>query len=288
MSRLVEEAFPEFEPKATEYMKLTRFLAGLDQGLQMKCHERGVKTFEEAFQVATQAERARQAAKLVPPTPCPSISSVTTAAQSVNTIDNDASLRKIVLHLTDTVRDLSHNFSTVKLALNNNSRRSRHDAYSPGRSQRSPSPCGRTSESYTSARRPARGYSPTGRPGFHHPSPEPYPKYPSHRGMDNPRQGYYTHHLRDREFSPHRMVRSRDFYPEGFSPDHYHDYRDDNRRQSRYPMLDGENNAFHCRSPSPLRKRVSFQDHNNRSQGHQRQAYSYYRDQGDHQQGNFN
>lgn len=138
MSILVEEAFPEFEPKATEYMKLTRFLAGLDQGLQIKCHERGVKTFEEAFQVATQAERARQAAKLVPPTPCPSISSVTTAAQSVNTIDNDASLRKIVLHLTDTVRDLSHNFSTVKLALNNNSRRSRHDAYSPGRSQRSP------------------------------------------------------------------------------------------------------------------------------------------------------
>lgn len=128
----------------------------------MKCHERGVKTFEEAFQVATQAERARQAAKLVPPTPCPSISSVTTAAQSVNTIDNDASLRKIVLHLTDTVRDLSHNFSTVKLALNNNSRRSRHDAYSPGRSQRSPSPCGRSSESYTSARRSARGYSPTG------------------------------------------------------------------------------------------------------------------------------
>lgn len=119
MSRLVEEAFPEFEPKATEYMKLTRFLAGLDQGLQIKCHERGVKTFEEAFQVATQAERARQAA----PTPCPSISSVTTAAQSVNTIDNDASLRKIVLHLTDTVRDLSHNFSnfSVKLALNNNS-----------------------------------------------------------------------------------------------------------------------------------------------------------------------
>ena len=37
-----------------------RFLAGLDQELQIKCHERGVKTFKEAFDIATPMERARQ------------------------------------------------------------------------------------------------------------------------------------------------------------------------------------------------------------------------------------
>ncbi len=51
-------------------MRLSRFLAGLDQELQIKCYERGVKTFKEAFQVATQAERARTAAKLVQPVSC--------------------------------------------------------------------------------------------------------------------------------------------------------------------------------------------------------------------------
>ncbi len=65
--RLVKEAFPDFEQNASEYMRLSRFLAGLDQELQIKCHERGVKTFKEAFQVATQAERARTAAKLIQP-----------------------------------------------------------------------------------------------------------------------------------------------------------------------------------------------------------------------------
>ena len=39
--RLVKEAFPDFEDNAAEYMKMSRFLAGLDQELQIKCHERG-------------------------------------------------------------------------------------------------------------------------------------------------------------------------------------------------------------------------------------------------------
>lgn len=55
--RLVKEAFPEFEHNATEYMKMSRFIAGLDQELQVKCHERGVKTFTEACEVASQAAR---------------------------------------------------------------------------------------------------------------------------------------------------------------------------------------------------------------------------------------
>ena len=71
--RLVKEAFPDFEHNASEYMKMSRFIAGLDQELQVKCHERGVKTFTEAFQVASQAERARQAARLVMPVSSPNV-----------------------------------------------------------------------------------------------------------------------------------------------------------------------------------------------------------------------
>ncbi len=65
--RLVKEAFPDFEQNASAYMKLSRFLVGLDQELQIKCHKRGVKTFKDAYQVTTQAEEAHTAAKLVQP-----------------------------------------------------------------------------------------------------------------------------------------------------------------------------------------------------------------------------
>lgn len=50
--RLVKEVFPDFEHNASEYMKMSRFIAGLVQELQVKCHERGVKTLTEAFEVA--------------------------------------------------------------------------------------------------------------------------------------------------------------------------------------------------------------------------------------------
>lgn len=78
--RSVKEALPAFEPHATECMKLTCILAGLDQEL----HGREVKTFQKAFEIATQVERARQAAKLLPPTP--SVSSGGATARSVSII----------------------------------------------------------------------------------------------------------------------------------------------------------------------------------------------------------
>lgn len=124
--RLVKEAFPDFEHNASEYMKMSRFLAGLDQELQIKCHERGVKTFQEAVEIATQAERARQAAKLVTPFPSTSIA----PAQSVNTVSNsDVFLRKAVQELTATVSDLSRNLAALKLKVTNHSGENPYDKY---------------------------------------------------------------------------------------------------------------------------------------------------------------
>ena len=80
------------------------FIAGLDQELQVKCHEIGVQTFNQAFEVTCQAEHTHQAARLVMP-----VSSANVAIrhictmQSVNSIgDNDNELRKTVQNLTAT------------------------------------------------------------------------------------------------------------------------------------------------------------------------------------------
>ncbi len=129
--RLVKEAFPDFEQNASEYMRLSRFLAGLDQELQIKCHERGVKTFKEAFQVATQAERARTAAKLIQPVS--SSMRENSMAQSVNAISdtNTLFLKQAVVDLTNTVKDLSKDVSALKLQLYD--QRSRSQTPSPHR-----------------------------------------------------------------------------------------------------------------------------------------------------------
>ncbi len=64
-------------------MTMPRFIAGLDQELQVKFDERGVKTFTDAFNVAYQAERARQAARLVMPVPPTNVSKDNGSMQTV-------------------------------------------------------------------------------------------------------------------------------------------------------------------------------------------------------------
>lgn len=159
---------------------------------------RGVKAFQEAFDIATQAERARQAVKLLPPTPSSSSGGAT--AQSVNIIsESPAPLHKVVQDLTDTVRHLSKDLTDLKLTLNAQTIKSRHNTYSPTCAQRSPSPRGR-SPGHTTAARQARSFSPTTR---RQPSPQPYHMYPARFGVDRRRQDYYENHNRDRAFSPH-------------------------------------------------------------------------------------
>lgn len=61
ISRLVAEAFPEYDRAARDGEKFRRFLAGLDPALQAKCHEQGASDMEEALMVASRCERARLA-----------------------------------------------------------------------------------------------------------------------------------------------------------------------------------------------------------------------------------
>lgn len=86
---------------------MSRFIAGLDQELQIKCHERGMKTFQEAFEVAARAERALQAARLMSPLmPGATVQDVGTFP-SVNAVSNEQSyLKTAIQDLTNTVKDL--------------------------------------------------------------------------------------------------------------------------------------------------------------------------------------
>uniref|UniRef100_A0AAV2KA86 Uncharacterized protein n=1 Tax=Knipowitschia caucasica TaxID=637954 RepID=A0AAV2KA86_KNICA len=61
LSRLVAEAFPEYDKMAQNGEKFRRFLAGLDPGLRAKCHEQGATDLEEALMIAGRCERARMA-----------------------------------------------------------------------------------------------------------------------------------------------------------------------------------------------------------------------------------
>ncbi|XP_077358205.1 uncharacterized protein LOC144004677 [Festucalex cinctus] len=64
ISRLVEEAFPTYGDDAKSGEKFRRFIAGLDPYLQLRCHEQGVKTLEEALKFAVQIETAHQASRV--------------------------------------------------------------------------------------------------------------------------------------------------------------------------------------------------------------------------------
>lgn len=62
--RLVDDAFPTYGDEAKNGEKFRRFIAGLDPYLQLRCHEQGVKTLEEALQFAMQIEAAHLASKM--------------------------------------------------------------------------------------------------------------------------------------------------------------------------------------------------------------------------------
>lgn len=61
ISRLVAEAFPDYDRGAQNGEKFRRFLAGLDPGLRAKCHEQGATDLDEALTIAGRCERARMA-----------------------------------------------------------------------------------------------------------------------------------------------------------------------------------------------------------------------------------
>lgn len=69
LTRLVSEAFPEYDCRAREEETYRRFLAGLDINLVQKCHEHGARNLADAMRIAMQVERAMEASKLHGPSP---------------------------------------------------------------------------------------------------------------------------------------------------------------------------------------------------------------------------
>lgn len=200
--RLVKEAFPDFEHNASEYMKMFCFIAVLDQELQVKCHERGVKTFIEAFEIASQAERARQAAKLTMPASSANVAVRDMGtAQSVNSVrENDTEFRNAVQILTITVKDLSKDLDALKVKLDEQGRVQHCDRHLHVRPPRSPSPYGRCPD----VRSSSYGSPPSRYSHSHHSSPERYSPPRSRRHQE------YTHREPDRYQQPYRETRYSD------------------------------------------------------------------------------
>ena len=67
ISKLVNEAFPDYGSNAKKWEKFRRFVAGLDKYLQLKIHESGVTNLEDALTLAARIERAHEASKVAPP-----------------------------------------------------------------------------------------------------------------------------------------------------------------------------------------------------------------------------
>lgn len=64
ITRLVLQAFPDYDIIAQEGEKFRRFVAGLDPALQAKIHEQGATDMDQALIVACRCERARAAMQL--------------------------------------------------------------------------------------------------------------------------------------------------------------------------------------------------------------------------------
>ena len=56
--QLVEEAFPKYDAAGKDGEMFRRFVAGIDKALQIKIHEMGATTFDEALDIAVRVERA--------------------------------------------------------------------------------------------------------------------------------------------------------------------------------------------------------------------------------------
>ena len=60
ITTLVEEAFPNYDTAGKDGEKFRRFLAGIDKPLQIRIHEMGATSFNEALDVAVRVERANK------------------------------------------------------------------------------------------------------------------------------------------------------------------------------------------------------------------------------------
>lgn len=112
ISRLVDEAFPEYGDRAQREEKFRRFVAGLDPVLRSKCYEQGATDMEEAVIIAGRCENARNAMDMGYVT-ANVRHNVTAdgAVGNVNSVSDISGLYRTIERLTDEVKGM-------KVALN--------------------------------------------------------------------------------------------------------------------------------------------------------------------------
>lgn len=108
ISRLVDEAFPEYGERAQREEKFRRFLAGLDSVLRAKCHEQGATDLEEAVIIAGRCENARDAMKTdyITGNAAGSTTNDVGAVAAVYSVTDNGGLHRAVDRLTEEMRDM--------------------------------------------------------------------------------------------------------------------------------------------------------------------------------------
>lgn len=107
ISKLVDEAFPEYGDRAQREEKFRRFVAGLDPVLRTKCYEQGATDMEEAVTIAGRCENARNAFDMGHVTANVNHSQTADGiVANVNSVSDISGLYRAIDRLTDEVRGM--------------------------------------------------------------------------------------------------------------------------------------------------------------------------------------
>ena len=225
---LVEEAFPNYDSNAKEGETFRRFIAGLQRPLQVKIHEMGGATFDEALNIALRVERANdiQGSNI----------GVATVNQSKDTSAETHLTQLLLQRLNDVEKKLEQVSLDFKAATNIRETQMRPSVRSPRRrdfSQSYQSPSIQYKDGQYFDQLDERRHS---RSGFAHQSPHPY--------------DYQQRHA-----SPHvRRLRSPSPSPDTLR----YSWRNSNQQDQRSQYLGPQYRQQ--RSPSPRRYRDRYGD----------------------------
>ena len=199
ITTLVEEAFPKYDAAGKDGEKFRRFVAGIDKALQVKIHEMGATTFDEALDIAVRVERA----SLIGQTWTPLDQTIASTSSKTDALTSEV-LEK-VLHRLD---EMELNLGKLQ------SKSSLHRSLSPR--QHSASSYTHEHQSRPKHRhfddqrhQPFRSFSPQRSPSPHRRFTSPAPPYNSHPRFrsPSPQRSYYSNQNSNRSQSPQHYQR---------------------------------------------------------------------------------
>lgn len=227
ITRLVLEAFPNYDNNALQGEKFRRFVAGLDPALQSKIHEMGAENLEDALRIASRCERARAALQMTTlgfPHTQP-----TEQVAMIRPKPSDDKLLHAIEQLTLTVANLKH--EVQQLQENQHRLAQRLDS------------------------RPNRSFSHDARYSVRSVSPSPYHNREHSRDYYSPERHYghdpdshYDHYAPSPVHQKHRESDDKDRRVR------YHSPSRPSYQYSRYGRHDNDTNRYR-RSPSPTPQR---------------------------------